>query len=85
MDSGDPHELAAIYEPLARLASRRGWHLYYRDLVKRGNAQLSLFDNRISGDVRSASGYLINWRGHDGWELLAKGLEGVVCFSLSIP
>lgn len=77
VDGGDPWELAAIYRPLATLASRRkdGWHLYYRDDLARANAQLSLFDGRLWGEVRSGHGYLINWRGHDGWGLLAKGLR----------
>ena len=65
---------------MASLASRRpgGLHLYYRDRKRRGNARVKVLQPSIAeayGELRSGSGYLINWRGSGGWHQLAEGLR----------
>ena len=44
---------------MVSLATRRGWHCYYRDTAPRGNANFNLLGT--SGQVRGAKGYLKLW------------------------
>ena len=78
VDWGNPSDFATAYPPMARLPSRRpgGQHLWYRDTQPRRNLQQLAFPG-WSGDLRSRTGYLINWAGEAGWEAL---LDGVYSF-----
>ena len=75
VDWGNPSDFATAYPPMARLPSRRpgGQHLWYRDTQPRRNLQQLAFPG-WSGDLRSRSGYLINWAGEAGWEALLDGV-----------
>ena len=75
VDWGNPSDFATAYPPMARLPSRRpgGQHLWYRDTQPRRNLQQLAFLG-WSGDLRSRTGYLINWAGEAGWEALLDGV-----------
>ena len=75
VDWGNPSDFATAYPPMARLPSRRpgGQHLWYRETQPRRNLQQLAFPG-WSGDLRSRSGYLINWAGKAGWEALLDGV-----------
>ena len=75
VDWGNPSDFATAYPPMARLPSRRpgGQHLWYRDTQPRRNLQQLAFPG-WSGDLRSRTGYLINWAGEAGWEALLDGV-----------
>ena len=88
VDWGNPSDFATAYPPMARLPSQRpgGQHLWYRDTQPRRNLQQLAFPG-WSGDLRSRTGYLINWAGEAGWEALLDGVihERGVLFSRRRP
>ena len=59
VDAGEPAELCECCPPVVSLATRRGWHCYYRDTKPRSNANFNLLGT--SGQVRGAKGYLKLW------------------------
>ena len=63
VDRGEPTQLSLFHPPLVIVPSKRPGHehFYYRDDTPRGNQRWSAFG--CSGEVRSANGYLVMYRG----------------------
>ena len=77
VDQGDPAALIEEFPPRVNLPSLQSGrrHLYYNDTEPRHNARFS--HRGVSGDLRSAHGYLILWR-ESVVDFLAQWVRGPV-------
>ena len=71
VDAGEPFQLSLFHHPVVVLASRRGEHLYYRDIEARRKRDFSLHD--ASGQIIGATAFLKLWHA-DGPVKLLHGL-----------